>query len=334
MRIGILGAGDMAATHVTAYKQIPEVEVAGIVGRHKDKVEEVAGRLGVPGFTDPWTLLNDDTIEAIDITYPSSIHREYALAVLETGKHVFCETPIALNLEDAEAMSNAARANKRLLMVALLMRFVNHNQYIHDKVVSGGIGLPQVSYAHRLSSSLAWVNRPAEVYGDPVVEMMIHDFDMLNWLFGMPRVVSGTALQTVDGVPAHVFATLDYGGHIALVEGSAIMPGTYPFSTSLRVVGNKAAIETRFRFSGIPGDPLTDEVPESELTFYPRSGAAEEPTVVGVDPYQAECEYFVKCVRGEANASLLDAEAGTSALRIALAVRESLERPGKLVQLT
>jgi UDP-N-acetylglucosamine 3-dehydrogenase len=147
MRIGILGAGNMGRTHAAAYARMPDVEIVAIVGRREARVKEVTDSFGGAALTDPWQVLDDDTIDATDVCYPTFMHREYTVAALQRGKHVFCETPIALNAEDADAMIAAARSSGKLLLVALLMRFVADYAYIHDVVASGELGRPLVVYA-------------------------------------------------------------------------------------------------------------------------------------------------------------------------------------------
>src|SRR5579872_4436459 len=147
MRIGILGAGDMGRTHARMYAAMPDVEIAGIVGRSVAKVEQVAGELGVPALVDPWVILDDESIDAVDVTYPSALHRHWTVAALERGKHVFCETPMALTLEDADAMIAAACASGTILMPAQIQRFGIEYAFIHDEVASGKLGRPLAAYA-------------------------------------------------------------------------------------------------------------------------------------------------------------------------------------------
>jgi len=75
MRIGILGAGNMGRTHAWAYANMPGVEIAAIVGRREPRVREVADRFGVAALIDPWKVLDDDSIDAIDVCYPTSSPR-------------------------------------------------------------------------------------------------------------------------------------------------------------------------------------------------------------------------------------------------------------------
>ena len=324
MRIGILGAGGMGRTHAAAYTRIPGVEVAAIVGRREPKVKELAAKLGVPGLTDPWSVLEDDAIDAIDITYPTFIHREYVIAALERGKHVFCETPMALSVDDADAMIAAAQSRRRIFMVALLMRFVAEYVFIHDAVASGDLGQPLVAFANRLSAPYWSPERDPARFGEPAVELMIHDFDYLNWLFGVPVTVSGTGMVGPSGVVDYAFVLLQFGGPLAMVEGSAMMPKSFPFSTSARVLCEEGMLETSFRFEG-------DGI-RKILRRFPSKGDAEPLEVPGEDPYEAECEYFVRCLRGEADPTFLGAEVARNALRVSLAARDSLAS-GKPVSL-
>jgi UDP-N-acetylglucosamine 3-dehydrogenase len=122
MRIGILGAGWTGSTHAEAYLKMTDVEIAGIVGRQEAKVTQLANSLGIPGLTDPWRILDDDTVDAVDICYPTFVHREYVTSALQRGKHVLCETPLALILEDADAMIAAARSSSPLINRIMVLR--------------------------------------------------------------------------------------------------------------------------------------------------------------------------------------------------------------------
>lgn len=324
MRIGILGAGWTGSVHAGAYSQMTDVEIAGIVGRRESKVKKLADSLGVPGLTDPGKLLDDNTVDAIDVCYPTFIHREYVIAALQRGKHVFCETPIALALEEVDAMIAVARSSGKLALVALVMRFVDAYVYVHDAVKSGDLGKPLIAYAYRAGPR--WPGRSSADFGELVIEPMIHDFDYLNWLLGKPAAVSATGHVGPDGEVDHAFVSLQYDGMCGQVEGSHLVPASYPFSTSLRVLCEEGALETSFRFVGDP--------PENVTTRYPKAGSPEAPDIPNQDPYLAECRYFVDCVSGKADPTLLQVETARDGLQAALAAKESLQRGGERVILT
>ena len=104
IRIGILGTG-FGKTHARIFASLPDVEVLGIVGRNEQKTREVARSLGIEACTDPKELIGRPDVDAIDVCYPTSTHAEYVMAALNQGKHVFCETPVAYTLAEAEQMS-------------------------------------------------------------------------------------------------------------------------------------------------------------------------------------------------------------------------------------
>lgn len=318
MRIGMLGAGDMGQTHARVFADMPGVEIAGILGRTMTRAERVAAEVGAGAFTDPWALLDDDAVDAIDLTYPSALHREWAIAALERGKHVFCETPMALTVEDADAMIAAARRAGRMLIPAQVHRFGSEASFIHDEVVSGNLGRPIAAYAgSRLPPYGSGEGRPVDLYGGPMLDLMIHPFDTLIWLLGMPAAVGGSGRVGPSGTIDYAFVTLDFEQASGLVEGSAMMPGSFPFTVNLRVLAEDGALEAWLRLG-----------PEEEfgLMRYPKDGEPEALSLEGDDPYTAECAYFVRCTRGEADPSIMSAEGERDALRVALAAQQALER--------
>jgi predicted dehydrogenase len=307
---------------------MPDVQVAGIVGRTASRVQKVASELGIPGVTDPWHILDDDTVEAVDICYPTHLHAEYAIAALRHGKHVFCEVPLALTLEETDAMLAAARASGKLLLVAFVVRFVDANVYVRDVVQAGELGAPQVAtMTYLFRRSPAWAERTAAGFGTVLVEQVSHEFDYLNWLWGKPAAVRTAGLAGAHGDLEHLFVSLEYPGRHAHVEVSTLLPASHPFATYLRVVCEEGALVTSFRMRA-------DAPPETLLTRYPAAGAPETPAIPGEDPYWTECRYFADCVAGKADPNRISAAAARDALQVALAAQESFARGGELVDLT
>jgi len=308
----------MANVHVDSYVALPGVEVGKVFGRTAAPARELAARanaVAVDRFED---ILGDGSIDAVDICLPTPEHGPFVLAALEAGKHVFCETPLTLDLSTARAMRDAARRADRLLLVGLLMRSIAQYQHFKKAFETGAVGRPVAASAYRLGSYLrpgAPDHKPH--YSDPTTELMTFDFDALNWIFGMPQGVVASASLTPDGRPGHVFASLQYEGFVASVEASGLMPASFPFSTGLCVVGDGATLDLQNTF-------VEDGPPESVLTSYPIAGTAEVLAIEGHDPYEAECRYFLDCVGGNADPQLLDVDRAIEALRISLATQESI----------
>ncbi len=152
IRIGILGAGAMGSEHAAVYRAIEGVEVAGVSSRNFERAVAAARICNAKPVTDPFLLIDDPTIDAIDVCLPTIDHREFVVAALQRGKHVFCETPFALSLSDAAAMSEAARNSNRILLVGLLVRSIAEYEHAHRVATSGEFGKLLSITAYRLGS--------------------------------------------------------------------------------------------------------------------------------------------------------------------------------------
>lgn len=313
-----MGAGFMGKIHANIYKNLPGVTLQGIVGRNQSKVSEIAASLGTKAYTDPSDLLDDGDLDAIDVCYPTSLYAEYVIAALNKGKHVFCETPLAYHLDEAAQMLQAAKANNRLLLIALYDRFQSQYKYVYEYIKSGKLGNPKGVFANRRSQSY-WSSK------DLIVNLLIHDLDFIYWLIGKPKAVISLGTATGDGINESINVLLEYDSISAAIEGSTLMPKSFPFSTSLRVVCEKGMLELNWHW-GSTG-------PVNDLTLYPEEGNPEKLIVPDYDPYQAECKYFVDCLKGKAAPDLLGIETAYHSLQIAVAARESFLQKGRKIEI-
>ncbi|MBN1372083.1 MAG: Gfo/Idh/MocA family oxidoreductase [Anaerolineaceae bacterium] len=319
VRIGILGTG-FGQNHARIYTSFPDVEVVGIAGRDAQKTQAAAQALGVPACTLDELLASPD-VDAIDLCLPTRVHPQYAIAALKQGKHVFVETPVAYSMAEATQMAQTAAACQKLLMVALFGRYVSDFKVVHDVVAAGRIGRPKVVFANR---------RTPPIWGDGwdenfILDLMLHDLDYVYWMLGNPLAVTSRGLPYGEKGWGQVFVALEYDGASAVVEGSGIMPLSFPFSTSLRVVGEEGAIDLSWYWGG--------EYPISEIKLYPAQGAPEVLQAPRYDPYEAECRHFVDSVLGKAEPGILDMGVACGSLNVALAARASLEQGGKRIEI-
>ena len=104
VRIALLGAGSMGTVHAAAYAAMPEVSVVGVFSRDPARAAAVAAICKAQPFTDVAQLIQRTDIDAIDVCLPSANHHDVVVAALEAGKHVFCESPLALDLDQAQRM--------------------------------------------------------------------------------------------------------------------------------------------------------------------------------------------------------------------------------------
>ncbi|OPZ89099.1 MAG: Inositol 2-dehydrogenase [Firmicutes bacterium ADurb.Bin419] len=317
MNIGILGTGFMGKVHAQIYKSIPDVNIVGMAGRDVLHTTEIANDFETRAYKHPYDLINEKDIDAIDICVPSMFHTEFVVEALKSGKHVFCETPLTYDLEDAIKMFEVSRKSDKKCMVALYDRFQSQYKYIYEYIKSGKLGKPKAVYANRRSQS-HFASK------DIILNLMIHDFDYICWLLGKPKSVYCNGISTIEGINEHVNAILEYDETSVTVEGSVIMPKTFPFSTSLRVVCEDGAIDLNWCW--------TDKGPVNDVILYPSTGTAEKLEIVDYDPYEAECKYFVDCIKGNEDGTILGIESALESVRVAVLARESFKQGGLKIQ--
>ena len=313
LRIALLGAGSMGAVHAAAYANMPDVSVVGVFSRDPARAAAVAAICKALPVADAGQLIQRADIDAIDVCLPSANHHDVVVPALEAGKHVFCESPLALDLDQAERMRDAARRAGRLLQVGLLMRSVGAYGHVEAVARSGEHGRLLSVTTWRLGSYLhaEAPDRKAH-YGDPSTELMTFDFDFVLWLMGQPQSLSASAARLPDGRPGEISALLSYPqGRHATVMASGLMPPGSPFTVGFRALFERAAFEHLATFSGGP--------PKTRFTVAAGSTHARPASVAERNPYEVELQRFVDCIRGRADQVLLDADRAIEALRLSVA---------------
>jgi predicted dehydrogenase len=199
-------------------------------------------------------------------------------------------------------------------MVGHVLRFMPEVAELRRVLAGGDLGRPLAASALRLSAPPDWNDwmLDEDKSGGVLVDLAIHDFDILGALLGPARRVHARA------APGHVSALVEHEGGDGVVEGSHAMPASYPFTANLRVLCEGGVLEHRF-IAGA-GDEVADDA-VSELGVY--AGEVRRFSAPA-DPWQLEIEHFLDCVdRGAdpADGSFAQARA---ALAVALAARRSL----------
>jgi predicted dehydrogenase len=320
--VALLGAGFMARTHADAYALLGDrAQVRVVCALAASAAEPLAERLGAE-VTDDWqAAIAAPGVDAVDVCLPTPLHRAVAEHALAAGRHLLLEKPVALTLQDADAIGAAAEASGRVLMVGHVLRFLAEVAELRRVLGTGELGRPLAATALRLSPPPGWNDwmlDPARSGGAPV-DLMIHDFDVLNALLGPPRSVYARAAAG-DG---HVVALVQHEGGEATVEGSHVMPGSFPFTAGLRVLCEGGVLD--HRFEALPdeeGGNIGGGV-SSVLRVHPVEGEVREYTSAG-DPWLAEIEHFLACVGdGEQPRDGTFAQA-RAALAVGLATRRSV----------
>lgn len=335
VRVAVLGAGFMGGVHARAYAALPEAEVAAIYAPSPDRGQPLADELGTRWTDDMAAVLADPAIDAVDVCLPTPQHREATEAAIAAGKHVLLEKPVAMSLADADALVALAAQTDRVFMIAHVLRFWPEYEEIARLIHAGDLGKPRSGFASRRQPFPAWsaLFSRADLTGGAVIDMMIHDYDALNWIFGTPAAVTARGeMNPRSGGYDQVQVLIDYdGGASALVDGGMMMPESYPFSSRLEVLAENGAVEYAFRAGGRSVE-MGGGV--NELTLFLSEGEPMRLEPTQIDPYLNECSAFIDAIRDGSGAGRATPADGRLALAVALAARESLEKGGERVELS
>jgi len=331
-RIAVLGAGFMGGTHARAYHQRDDVEIAAIYAHSGERARDLAAELGSTFTDDLDHVLRDESITAIDICLPTPAHRPTVEAALAAGKHVLLEKPLALSEVDGEALVTAFEATDRVFMVAHVLRFWPEYVELKRVIDTGELGRPIAASTARRQPFPAWSKlfKTSEQTGGAIYDMLIHDYDAMNWVLGTPTAVTANGIRNPrSGGLDHAQVLVAYENGTGMADGGLIQPDSYPFTSRLEVLCEQGAVEYHFQAGG-----RSFEVgePTNRLTVYRSEGEPEQRTVGQTDAYENEVGYFIECIRNGTPATRATPREAQLALRVGLAAKASAES-GETVRL-
>jgi scyllo-inositol 2-dehydrogenase (NAD+) len=316
--IGVIGLGRMGQVYATfAASQHADAKLVAVADMRADVVASFADRVGgAKTYVDYHDLLLDPNVQAVIVTTPTSTHRDVVIAAAAAGKAIFCEKPTALTLSATDEMIEAVEKAHVMFQVGFMRRFDTGYAAAKRQIESGAIGDPVVIRSigrDPFRTSLEYAN-PA-VSGGLILDMAIHDFDLLRWLMGdeVQRVYTEVAslvypeLQTVGDVDNAMINVRFEKGGLGNVEVSRT--ANYGYDIQCNVIGTKGALQIGY-LQETPVLILTPEGARHDVVphFPQRFGTA----------YTTQIAHFVECLRDgkEPSVTHIDARA---ALQIGLA---------------
>jgi predicted dehydrogenase len=335
MTVAIIGPGTIGAAHAAAWRRVG-ADVSYLVSRRPDAA--LADAPHARTVTDLAEALNDPDVDIVTICTPTPTHRAMAEASLRAGKHVLLEKPIALDVDDAQAIADAAQASGRVLMVAHVVRFFPAYERARALVAAGAVGRALHVRAERMiaaPSTSWWYDE--ERSGGVAVDLGIHDLDQANAMLGHPIGVRSVAMDALG--PVETTVRYDDGG-IAQVLSHARMPAATSFATALQVTGDTGILAMRFIGGERPVDEFTVRgvggwsMPPDPAAVggETQARAVDHGAVTGrlepLDPYARQAAHFLECVASGHPSAIAPVSDAVLALRTALAARDSLRAGG------
>ena len=212
IRVGIIGCGSIAKTkHMPAIAAaIPEAEMVAFCNTSIEKALAARDTFGTPDakvYTDYNELLQDSSIDVVHVCTANRTHSIITITALESGKHVMCEKPMALNAVEAKAMLDTSKKTGKKLTIAYPTRCRKDTRYLKKLIEADAFGEIYVVKGHaiRRRGAPTWgaFLDKAESGGGPLIDIGTHSLDLILWLINnyKPKSVTGSAYQKLINQP-------------------------------------------------------------------------------------------------------------------------------------
>ena len=207
--IGIIGCGKIAQVrHIPEYAEHPDAQLIGFYDVNLERARDLAQRHGATAYETVEALLADDRIQAVSICAANFAHAELTIAALRAGKHVLCEKPMAITLEECEAMVAEAEKAGKYLMIGHNQRLAKAHSTAKELIDSGMIGKIvtfRTTFGHGGPETWSvdpgkntWFFDKNKAAMGAMADLGIHKTDLIQFLTGQ-RVIRTTAhITTLD----------------------------------------------------------------------------------------------------------------------------------------
>ena len=208
VKVGIIGCGGIAnAKHMPSLKNLPNVEMVAfcdIIEERAVKAKADFGTEDAKVYTDYKKLLEDKSIDVVHICTPNRSHSFITVDALESGKHVMCEKPMAINSAEAEKMLEAAKRTGKKLTIGYQTRQNPEAQFLKQEALNGTFG--EIYYAKataiRRRAVPTWgvFLNEYEQGGGPLIDIGTHSLDLTLWIMDnyKPKYCVGTKFHKLN----------------------------------------------------------------------------------------------------------------------------------------
>lgn len=332
LKAGIIGNGGIARSHNKAYARMREEGGPVAVEAYCDiRPEQLAGLDGARTYTDIDAMLAGEKgrLDYIDICLPTYLHAEVAVKAMQAGFHVLCEKPMALNHELAREMCRTAKETERTLMVGHVNRFMDDRRAIRDFCRSGELGRVRSAEFYREGGSrdpMGYRNwfRDGTLSGGAMLDLHIHDVDLIVWLFGLPQAVSAAAATVIPG-----------SGYDAMSVNYFYGDRTFVHAGCDWTIRHDRFNTRTMRVNFERGYVFCDRSPDRQAFVK----VAEDGTVtdlsglLGSDFFHNEIRYYATCLAQGREVADCPPEQSAEAVRLVMAEMASADRNGARIEL-
>ncbi|MHC1694759.1 MAG: Gfo/Idh/MocA family protein [Eubacteriales bacterium] len=336
LKAGLIGIGAMGRGHLDNYIRFTkEGEIIQLVAvcdvdesKFSDKKIEFNLNVGDGGYdfskfncyTDADEMLINEQLDMVTIALPTYLHCEYAVKFLKAGVNVLCEKPMALDHAQCQEMIDAAAQFGKRLMIGQCLRFWGEYETLKELVVSGSFGKPIGGYFFRGGGTPLWSWNnwllKRECGGGALLDQHVHDVDMINWLFGMPKAVSSLGYVYYEG-SGYDNVTTNY-----IFDE----PKSVNAQDDWKLSGDMFSMVFRVNFEN--GSVFWDN---GKLSFCPKDGKPYEPVFDRENAYYKETRYFANSIINGTENTVNPPQDSRDTIRIITAEIKSADLSGQVV---
>lgn len=228
LRFGIVGTGNIAHRFARAIALVPDASLTAVASRTKEKAEAFKEEFSIPQCFDSYeAMAASDAIDVAYIAVPHGHHKECSILMMEHGKHVLCEKPMAVNLKEGLEMVRCAEKNRCFLMEAMWARFTPGTASLLQLVEEGTLGflmgvegdfcyaLDPSQYDHHVMK--------VENGGGSLLDVGIYGLNFAMWHLGKKIEKIEATAETYNGVDSHMQMTLSFANNKVAKLSSAIL---------------------------------------------------------------------------------------------------------------
>jgi len=339
--IGVVGAGYWGPNLIRNFAAAESCALAGVADLDEGRLARMKNSYPKITVTTRFQdLLDNPEIQGIALSTPANTHYELARQVLEAGKNVFVEKPLAQTVAECEDLIRLAGERNRVLMVGHTFEYNAAVQRVEEYIRNQELGEIYYIYSQRLN--LGVVRQDVNAMWN----LAPHDISIaLRWLGAMPAAVNAqgyTYLQ--EGVEDVVYLNLEFADGVAVhIHVSWLDPGKVRRMTVVgsekMVVYDDASTEAKIQLfdKGIDRQHIDGSLGDfdsfGKFQLIQRAGDVLIPRIDFVEPLKVECAHFVECI-AQSKTPITDGENGLRVVKVLEAATQSLAQGGVSVEIT
>ena len=332
--ICLIGAGRAGMIHARNFKnKVGGAHMAAVVDVVKDAAMAAADELGIDRvYTDYREALRDDRVDAVVVVSPTNLHRDIVVDCANTGKHVFCEKPMAMNTKECDEMIAACRSNRVKLQIGFMRRFDESFTEAKEMIAGGAIGDIVLirSCTRGPSKPRPWMYDIKKSNGI-LAEINSHDIDCVRWFAGSEiktlYAAGGNyrnreaAKEYPDYYDNVVMSGVFENGIQYSIDGAAYV--RYGYDAKMEIVGTRGVLhigrsEGKFIKCTTTRNGTSTPFINSWMTLFK-------------DAYQKEDESFIKAIRSDTEPKVTGCDGKMAVQIVELGNRSIAEK--KLIEL-